>query len=345
MIQLTISGDDPTKFYNEAMNALLLLAQGGNQVFKPSTPPVVDQPVAPVEVSAPDGGEPLPNPPVAEEAPAPKKRGPKPRVEKIIEAVAEPDPVLPVEKPREFTLDDMRDRVKAIVQAHKDRGNEMPECVAYARKLFAPFGIRLAADLKPEQFDDFWAASQAYLDGTGQVTDAFDRHGIKLLRRPVRSPICGASCLKPVGDAGIFAASGTSSARRLQEARRSKRASLHALHGRDNALAVALKKFEEITGGEISETIDAERARIHPMLKQLSGWKRPGELLASQIKIECWLDGLSVPLIGYVDFSFDAKDVDLKTAKAMPSKPKPDHVRQVSIYRHGHARRPARCFM
>ena len=109
---------------------------------------------------------------------------------------------------------------------------------------------------------------------------------------------------------------------------------LHALHGRDNALAVALKKFEEITGGEISETIEAEAARIHPMLKQLSGWKRPGELLASQIKIECRLDGLSVPLIGYVDFSFDTKDVDLKTAKAMPSKPKPDHVRQVSIYRH-----------
>jgi hypothetical protein len=70
------------------------------------------------------------------------------------------------------------------------------------------------------------------------------------------------------------------------------------------------------------------------MLEQCAKWKPPGELLASQIKIECWLDGLSIPLIGYVDFSFDTKDVDLKSTKAMPSKPKPDHVRQVSIYRH-----------
>ena len=63
----------------------------------------------------------------------------------------------------------MRDRVKAILTAHtEERGKEMPEAIAYVRKLFGPFNIKLAAELKPEQFDEFMEASEAYLDGSAE---------------------------------------------------------------------------------------------------------------------------------------------------------------------------------
>lgn len=108
---------------------------------------------------------------------------------------------------------------------------------------------------------------------------------------------------------------------------------VHMLHGRPDPLQVALDTFTEGMQGELSEAIDEERDRIPGMLKQIAAWAPPGDLRATQIKIECWLDGIAIPLIGYVDFSFDDADVDLKTTKQCPSKPKADHVRQASIYR------------
>lgn len=108
----------------------------------------------------------------------------------------------------------------------------------------------------------------------------------------------------------------------------------HILRGhRDTAQKAALLSFDEAIQGEISEGITIERARIPGMLTQCAAWKPPGELLAAQIKVELWLDDIPVPIIGYVDFSFEGKDVDLKTTKACPSAPKGDHVRQASIYR------------
>lgn len=108
---------------------------------------------------------------------------------------------------------------------------------------------------------------------------------------------------------------------------------LHLLHDQEDPLAVALRTFDEGVQGEISDAIDAERAMIPGMMDQVAAWQPPSALRASQIKIECRLDGLAVPIIGFVDFSFDNEDVDLKTTKACPSKPKADHVRQVAIYR------------
>jgi len=49
--------------------------------------------------------------------------------------------------------------------------------------------------------------------------------------------------------------------------------------------------------------------------------------------VEHWFDPVPIPVIGYLDFAFDGLDVDLKTTKACPSKPRPEHVRQVSLYR------------
>ena len=76
-----------------------------------------------------------------------------------------------------------------------------------------------------------------------------------------------------------------------------------------------------------------ERDLIQPMLDQCAAWKPPSELLATQLKIEHFFDPVPVPIIGYLDMSFDEADIDLKTTKALPSKPRAEHIRQVSIYR------------
>jgi hypothetical protein len=101
----------------------------------------------------------------------------------------------------------------------------------------------------------------------------------------------------------------------------------------NEALEAAHSSFDMNTAGEISEDIEAERALIEPMVRELIRWAPPSDLMASQIKIEHWFDGIPVPVIGYLDFAFECRDVDLKTTKACPSSPRPDHIRQVSLYR------------
>lgn len=109
---------------------------------------------------------------------------------------------------------------------------------------------------------------------------------------------------------------------------------LHILHRQGNPLRAAYASFQLSMQGEISDDIDKECALLPGMVAQCEQWQPPGALLATQIKVECFLDDVAVPIIGYVDFSFDTCDVDLKTTKACPSKPKAEHVRQVAIYRH-----------
>lgn len=77
----------------------------------------------------------------------------------------------------------------------------------------------------------------------------------------------------------------------------------------------------------------SEQAIILPMLKRLHLWVPPSQINATQVKIEYWIDRVPVPIVGYLDMAFDNIDIDLKTTKACPSSPRPDHVRQVSIYR------------
>jgi hypothetical protein len=170
MLKIEISGRDVGELYANSVNLTLLLARGGEALFKPQPVAESDNQTAPVDVKPEAVAE--PNPPVVDK-PAKAKRT-KPA--QTIEATANADDALGLsdakpaakEKAKALTLDDMRDRVKAIIKAHEGRGNDMPKCVAYVRQLFEPFGIKLAAELKPEQFDEFMAKSQAYLDGTAK---------------------------------------------------------------------------------------------------------------------------------------------------------------------------------
>lgn len=106
---------------------------------------------------------------------------------------------------------------------------------------------------------------------------------------------------------------------------------------KDDALPFAMRAFEEAGAlGEVRDDIENESALIPGMVAQCAKWLAalpPAPLAATQLKIETRLDGVSVPVIGYVDFTFmEGPDIDLKTTKQCPSKPRPDHVRQIALY-------------
>ena len=102
----------------------------------------------------------------------------------------------------------------------------------------------------------------------------------------------------------------------------------------------AQRTFELSTFGEISNEIDAERRLVAPMLERAVRSPWPGDLAATQLRVQHWFDGVPVPVIGFLDLAFMGRvDIDLKTTKACPSKPRGDHVRQVSLYRAARGRR------
>lgn len=99
---------------------------------------------------------------------------------------------------------------------------------------------------------------------------------------------------------------------------------------------VAINNFRLNTGGVIDDDHDKEAALIQPMLTQAIGALRQAPpLLARQLLIETWIDGIPVPIIGFLDYVFEDHSIlDLKTTARLPSAPRPDHIRQVSIYAH-----------
>jgi len=88
------------------------------------------------------------------------------------------------------------------------------------------------------------------------------------------------------------------------------------------------------TGGLADDAHEKEREAINPMLEQATAAIGSGvKLLARQVAIETWLEGIEVPVIGFCDYVLeDGAIIDLKTTHRLPSSPKPDHMRQVAIY-------------
>ena len=108
--------------------------------------------------------------------------------------------------------------------------------------------------------------------------------------------------------------------------------------GMETAIAEAHKAFHELCAGEVHEEV---MRHIPAMLEQANQWRLENkpELAASQLRVETWLDGVPVPFIGYVDFTFAMKplpDTDLKTTERLELQ-RP-HVRQVALYEHARER-------
>lgn len=86
----------------------------------------------------------------------------------------------------------------------------------------------------------------------------------------------------------------------------------------------------------IGMTIDPEfRASINPcVLKAIKVFDSyPGPLISTQEKIELRMNGLELPIIGYLDFHFPSTIVDCKVTSKTPSQLKQSYIMQGSIYR------------
>ncbi len=84
-----------------------------------------------------------------------------------------------------------------------------------------------------------------------------------------------------------------------------------------DAIERAKHAFETEAQGEISPEIDKERRAIPGMVRQAAEvFRQLGEPEARQQKVEVWLEGIEVPIVGYCDYVYPTFCVDLKTIHA-----------------------------
>ena len=100
------------------------------------------------------------------------------------------------------------------------------------------------------------------------------------------------------------------------------------------AAQAASIEYANLSQGLADDKSEAERANVSECLKQAIA-AMPGQLpITRQRKIEVRMDGIEVPIIGYVDYEWPEYGLDLKTTLRLPSQPNPGHVEQVSVYAH-----------
>lgn len=196
MLKIEITGNTSDELYANAVTMLYMVTRGGQAIAAEREQAQRNVDIAKTTELAPQQetaaevvAEPLANPKAAD--PQEKKtraKKDKPVVDVTPTVVEDADPLGlgAVTAQPALTAEDMRQRVKDIIAAdskrfyaaieaddvlsgdalQKARDEVLPQCIAYIRKLFAPFGVQLAADVKPEDFAKFLEISQAYLDGT-----------------------------------------------------------------------------------------------------------------------------------------------------------------------------------
>jgi len=109
----------------------------------------------------------------------------------------------------------------------------------------------------------------------------------------------------------------------------------------DDAIEAALGAFEISAQGDLSDDVQKERAVIPDMVRQASvSFRSLGKPVATQFKVEHWIDGIEIPVLGYIDYLYEDFLIDLKTTLRMPSEPRPDHAVQVVSYSDATSKRP-----
>jgi hypothetical protein len=107
------------------------------------------------------------------------------------------------------------------------------------------------------------------------------------------------------------------------------------------AIERARYAFELSALGERSDQIDKDRRAIAEMVRRAGSlFRRLGRPLAIQQRVQYQIDGIEVPVIGYVDYVYEKYIVDLKTTFALPSKPRFGDAMQVVFYGDVLSRRP-----
>jgi hypothetical protein len=108
----------------------------------------------------------------------------------------------------------------------------------------------------------------------------------------------------------------------------------------DAAINVALQAFDREAQGLVDEQTDKARGEIPIYLKNLlPSMRELGMPLVKQARISINIDGIDAEIMGYVDYIYSLRLLDLKTTSRMPSvdgdgriKDKWDHIRQMAIY-------------
>lgn len=181
MHKLEITGTTPEDLYMNAVRMLSVLLKGGATTLPAE--PANDASAGGIASSAEPVAESGSNPGDADQeviVPAKSKRGRSAKTTETKDVPLNDDisdvggPAKTIEhEPQNLTLDgDIRPRLRAIQKAHAERidpktgkPHTMEVCVAYLLKLYGPFGIQKADQLKPESFAEFMEASEAYLSG------------------------------------------------------------------------------------------------------------------------------------------------------------------------------------
>lgn len=101
--------------------------------------------------------------------------------------------------------------------------------------------------------------------------------------------------------------------------------------------AVALSQYDRLTALSGDDKRDKERGVIPGMIKNGLGLREKGNPIrpnqGDQHKIEVILEGVPVPIIGFLDFEFADEVIDTKTTNAIPSAMPAAHARQFSLYK------------
>ena len=164
--------------------------------------------------------------------------------------------------------------------------------------------------------------------------DPFARHGIRHLSASslnlyVSQPAlwCGKYLLKWRDDVGPGAWRGNAVETGCDLAAYNRTAPMEAI------LAKAIERFEIDAQGDASDEVQKERDAIRLMLEQAVPFFAARPIpIGRQVKVEAWIDGVPVPVIGYLDYLYEDGLVDLKTTHRLPSEPTRSHVAQTAIY-------------
>lgn len=116
----------------------------------------------------------------------------------------------------------------------------------------------------------------------------------------------------------------------------------------DDCVAVAMPIYDRLTALSGDPKRDSERAAIPGMITQGLTLREHGLPIrpndGDQHRIEITLEGVSVPIVGYLDWMYPGEVIDLKTTLRVPSEMAGTHLRQASIYKTAHMDKRIRFF-
>lgn len=111
--------------------------------------------------------------------------------------------------------------------------------------------------------------------------------------------------------------------------------------------AIAIPLYDRLTALSSDPKRDAERAVIPGVVAQGLALREHGLPIkpnGDQHKVEIALEGVSVPIIGFLDWMYAEEILDLKTTLRVPSAMSEAHLRQATVYKTAHMDKRVRFF-